>query len=149
MQADANAANPAQLSQRIADWNAAEYKTLADQPNAHSGQVQMVLDDALPVQLWHVDRPYLYFFTLLVLDSNDRVLAARSERFGFRRFEVREGKFYLNGEEIYLFGEKLLLQACRCARCRSWARLTDSIRTQERVAVRSSSVSHMPMVPIA
>lgn len=152
MQADANAANPAQLSQRIADWNAAEYKTLADQPNAHSGQVQMVLDDALPVQLWHVDRPYLYFFTLLVLDSNDRVLAARSERFGFRRFEVREGKFYLNGEEIYLFGENIASPSyggyAESAE-ELEARLTDSIRNERNNGYVIIRNSHMPMVPIA
>ncbi|MGI5923749.1 MAG: glycoside hydrolase family 2 protein [Lentisphaeria bacterium] len=152
MQADANLANPAQLSQRIADWNAVEYKTLAEQPNAHSGQLHMVLDDTPPVQLWHVDRPYLYFFTLLVLDGNDRVLAARSERFGFRRFEVREGKFYLNGEEIYLFGENIPSPSYGGfpeSAEELEARLTESIQNERNNGYVIIRNSHMPIVPIA
>jgi hypothetical protein len=49
--------------------------------------------------LWSLDNPALY--TLRVnLASGD----TQSTRFGFRTFEAREGKFYLNGRVIYLRG---------------------------------------------
>lgn len=50
-------------------------------------------------RLWNLDDPALY--TLRVsLSSGD----VRSERFGFRNFEARDGKFYLNGKVIYIRG---------------------------------------------
>ncbi len=48
-------------------------------------------------RLWSVDHPNLY--TVEVgLPNGDRFVS----RFGFRKFEARDGKFYLNGEPIYL-----------------------------------------------
>jgi len=47
-------------------------------------------------QLWSVARSNLY--TLELQFGRDRF----TERFGFRQFEARDGKFYLNGEPIYI-----------------------------------------------
>ena len=50
-------------------------------------------------KLWSLETPHLYELEA-VLSSGDR----RRERFGFRSFETKEGKFFLNGEPIYLMG---------------------------------------------
>ncbi|HEX3560633.1 MAG TPA: hypothetical protein VHU19_15620 [Pyrinomonadaceae bacterium] len=47
-------------------------------------------------QLWSPDKPALY--TVEVRNVNDSVI----ERFGFRTFEARDGKLYLNGEPFYM-----------------------------------------------
>jgi hypothetical protein len=47
-------------------------------------------------QLWSPDKPNLY--TAEVRSGNDTVV----ESFGFRWFEAREGKFYLNGQPFYM-----------------------------------------------
>ncbi|HST53753.1 MAG TPA: glycoside hydrolase family 2 TIM barrel-domain containing protein [Pyrinomonadaceae bacterium] len=47
-------------------------------------------------QLWSLDYPNLY--TVEVALGDDRV----TDRFGFRTFEAREGKLYLNGEPFYM-----------------------------------------------
>jgi len=47
-------------------------------------------------KLWGHEQPNLYSVELKLL--GDTVI----ERFGFRKFEARDGKFYLNGEPIYL-----------------------------------------------
>jgi Glycosyl hydrolases family 2, sugar binding domain/Glycosyl hydrolases family 2, TIM barrel domain/Glycosyl hydrolases family 2 len=49
--------------------------------------------------LWSLSHPALY--TLRVHTSSGE---QRSYRFGFRTFETRDGKFYLNGKVIYLRG---------------------------------------------
>jgi len=46
--------------------------------------------------LWDVNRPNLY--TIDVALKDDRFI----DRFGFRSFEARDGKFYLNGEPFYM-----------------------------------------------
>jgi hypothetical protein len=47
-------------------------------------------------RLWGINQPNLY--TVEATLPDDRV----SERFGFRSFEARDGKFYLNGEPFYM-----------------------------------------------
>ncbi|MDQ6652741.1 MAG: hypothetical protein M3Y84_08340 [Acidobacteriota bacterium] len=47
-------------------------------------------------QLWSLRQPILY--TVVVTLGNDEV----TDRFGFRQFEARDGKFYLNGESFYM-----------------------------------------------
>ncbi|MDT5121970.1 MAG: hypothetical protein QOC96_1452 [Acidobacteriota bacterium] len=47
-------------------------------------------------KLWSVDHPNLY--TVEVVLEKDRIV----ENFGFRSFETRDGKFYLNGEPFYM-----------------------------------------------
>ncbi len=49
--------------------------------------------------LWSLDNPALYTLRAS-LESGD----LQSYRFGFRTFETRDGKFYLNGQVIYLRG---------------------------------------------
>src|SRR2546423_1216911 len=46
--------------------------------------------------LWGINQPNLYIVEATLPD--DRV----SDRFGFRTFEARDGKFYLNGEPFYM-----------------------------------------------
>lgn len=56
-------------------------------------------------ELWSVKRPYLYFLKAVV--HGDGVHSEKQCRFGFREFRTANGKFYLNNEEIYLFGENI------------------------------------------
>ncbi len=64
------------------------------------GQERCEFSGSLPdPALWDLEDPNLY--TLRVsLSSGDR----QEHRFGFRTFEARNGKFYLNGQVIYLRG---------------------------------------------
>jgi len=52
------------------------------------------------VGLWSPERPCLY--ALRVTDSNGRLLGL--ERFGISQLEAKQGKFYLNGQNIFLAG---------------------------------------------
>jgi hypothetical protein len=49
-------------------------------------------------RLWGVARPSLYSVEVKLNNGED----ALTERFGFRSFEARAGKFYLNGEPFYM-----------------------------------------------
>lgn len=54
-------------------------------------------------ELWSPDTPRLYEARIEVL-ADDRVVDVATQSFGFRRIETREGKFFLNGEPLYLRG---------------------------------------------
>jgi hypothetical protein len=49
-------------------------------------------------QFWSPANPVLYSLEVRLNDSAD----VKTERFGFRRFEARDGKLYLNGEPFYM-----------------------------------------------
>lgn len=57
-------------------------------------------------RLWSPDSPHLYQLALVLQDSEGAVLDRVESYFGLRAIEVRDGKIYLNGRELY---QKLLL----------------------------------------
>ena len=54
-------------------------------------------------RLWDVHAAYLYTFVVRIVDG-DRVVDEYSDRIGIRTFEVKNGRFLLNGKPIYLKG---------------------------------------------
>ena len=53
------------------------------------------------VSYWSMDNPYLYAAEVIL--KTDGIVSDRWEsRFGMREFTIRDNKFYLNGEAIYL-----------------------------------------------
>ena len=56
------------------------------------------------VRQWSPENPALYHLEIRLL-RNGREVASRTERFGFRRLEIRGTRFLLNGEPIYFQGD--------------------------------------------
>jgi beta-galactosidase len=56
----------------------------------------------LKAKLWHFDHPHLYRLEFSISDRN--TTHRFSTTFGVRKFEIRDGKFYLNGEPVRLMG---------------------------------------------
>ena len=54
-------------------------------------------------QLWHFDQPHLYRL-MAEISTDGHPVHSFQTTFGLRRFEVRDGGFYLNGERVWLFG---------------------------------------------
>ena len=53
-------------------------------------------------RLWSPGSPSLYTVEAALVGSGGRPLDSLTDRFGFRQFEARDGKFYLNGEPFYM-----------------------------------------------
>ena len=68
------------------------------------GAVQeLKLEATLPnPQLWHFDHPNLYHLEVCI--SNGDSVHEFTTTFGVRSLEVKDGKFYLNGEHVRLMG---------------------------------------------
>lgn len=73
-------------------------------PGENTGTATVKLDRP---RRWSPDDPYLYYAVGYVRDAGGAVVSARAERFGFRDFRIVDGKFHLNGERVYLFGENI------------------------------------------
>lgn len=86
---------------QFAGSSPAQFVTLKPGRNTVEGFVPMA-----KAQLWSPEQPYLYFGSAS-LELDKKVIAARSERFGYRDFKIKNGKFHLNNQRIYLWGENL------------------------------------------
>src|SRR2546427_9136906 len=53
-------------------------------------------------RLWHFDHPHLYRLEFLIAGGHEAHSFATT--FGVRRFEVKDGSFYLNGDRVRLMG---------------------------------------------
>ena len=117
-------------------------------PGVNTGSVTLKLNHP---ELWSVGRPYLYFLNL-VLRRSDTVVSAASVRFGFREFQVKNGRFYLNGSEIYLFGENLPSAdygGFGRPAAKEEKRLTDFILAMRNNGCVILRTPHMPILPAA
>jgi Beta-galactosidase/beta-glucuronidase len=110
-----NNPGPETVSARIGFAVSTALKADANRLNSHAEPVAITLRPGdntgtavvklRAPRLWSPEDPYLYFVTGYVKDAAGAIVSARAERFGFREFRVVDGKFHLNGERIYLFGE--------------------------------------------
>jgi beta-glucuronidase len=63
----------------------------------------LTLRETIPnAKLWHFDSPHLYRLDLRITDGHEEHQYERT--FGVRKFEIKEGKFHLNGEPVRLMG---------------------------------------------
>ncbi len=72
-------------------------------PGDNSGTAEVLVPG---IRSWSPEQPELYWLCL-VAEQEGAVAGFGCERFGFREFTVRDGRFFLNGVRTYLFGENL------------------------------------------
>ena len=56
------------------------------------------------VKQWSDETPNLYTLVLTLLDAEGKVVEAESSRIGFRKVEIKDGQFFVNGRSIKFFG---------------------------------------------
>jgi beta-glucuronidase len=72
---------------------------------AANAQQEIQLSTTLPdPKLWHFDHPHLYTLVAELLDQNGSVLHQTATNFGIRKIEIKDARFYLNGEWVRLVG---------------------------------------------
>ncbi|GMK43940.1 beta-galactosidase [Paenibacillus glycanilyticus] len=76
-------------------------------PIDSASQDQAVTEFALPVTkpaLWSAESPALYHLTISIVDQHDHMMETVAQRVGFRKIEVKDGQFLVNGKAILLKG---------------------------------------------
>lgn len=69
------------------------------------GSVDIALTATLTSpKLWHFDHPNLYIWTASLVDGDGQYLHTDSVVIGIRSVELKDGLFYLNGEQVRLVG---------------------------------------------
>lgn len=97
----------ARLGWRVTTLDRGEILAEAELPApAPDGGKTVQWDARAPSLLpWSPDAPHLYLLELTWKDDSGRLIDARSQRFGVRRWSHDGRKLFLNGKPIYLRGE--------------------------------------------
>lgn len=87
-------------------WSEADDPALRQSLSLAAGEThEPVINTTLPdPRLWHFDFPHLYTLTAELQDPAGNVIHRVETTFGVRRIELRDARFYLNGEWVRLVG---------------------------------------------
>jgi beta-galactosidase len=118
---------------------------LALVPGTNQGRFKIKLQEP---KFWHPDQPYLYYLTLALADER-QLVAARTERFGYREFKTKGKNFYLNGERIFLFGENVPSNWYGGFQRDEAERLERDLLNCKRSGYNIVRNPHMPLLPMA
>ena len=69
--------------------------------NVRFGLVQATVPN---VKKWSAETPNLYTLVLTLHDASGKVVEAESCRVGFRKVEIKDGQFFVNGRSIKFYG---------------------------------------------
>ena len=60
--------------------------------------------DVADVKKWTAETPHLYTLLITLMDNEERVLESFSHQIGFRKIEIQNNQFLVNGVAVYLKG---------------------------------------------
>lgn len=108
-----NSAAEVRLSVSIRDeatgaqvWTPEDDPQLAATVTIQSQEISEIeLNTLLPdPALWHFDHPYLYTLVVELRDGHGDLLHQTETSFGIRKIEIKDARFYLNGEWVRMVG---------------------------------------------
>ena len=112
-------------------------------PGGGTGRVRLKTRLESP-RLWTAETPHLYSLKL-ALRKGEETLHTRTERFGFRTFEVRLGQgLFLNGERILLKGVNRHSFRPETGRALSLQDCADDVRLIKAMNMNAVRMSHYP-----
>ena len=116
-------------------------------PGESKGRMSIPLKDPI---LWSPENPWLYYLNFRFL-VNSAPVSGAIRRFGFREFRTAGGKFYLNGKQVYLFGQNLSSVNYGGKRTVEEDRkqLEKDIRKIRSLGYNIVRTPHMPILPLA
>ncbi|MBK9567087.1 MAG: DUF4981 domain-containing protein [Saprospiraceae bacterium] len=56
------------------------------------------------IKSWNAEIPYLYTLLITLKDKNGKILEVVPQRIGFKKVEIKEGNFLVNGKRVFLKG---------------------------------------------
>ncbi len=95
-------------------------------------------------RLWSAEQPNLYTLNIKLFGSDGALLEKASQRFGFRRFELKDGVFCLNGQRIVFKGVNRHEWDCRTGRAVSYEDMVWDVKNLKANHFNAVRTSHYP-----
>ncbi len=107
-------------------------------------QVQVRLSD---VKRWNAETPHLYTVCIELADSEGKIRDAASVRIGFRRYEVKNRDFLVNGKRVLINGVNRHEHHPELGKAVPYETLRLDIITMKRFNINAIRTSHYPAAP--
>jgi beta-galactosidase len=99
------------------------------------------------VKKWSDETPNLYTLVLTLHDGSGKIVEAESCRVGFRKVEIKEGQFFVNGRPIRFFGVNRHEHDPDTARAVPVSRMIEDIKLMKANNINAVRTSHYPNDP--
>ena len=99
------------------------------------------------VKKWSDETPNLYTLVLTLHDASGKVVEAESCRVGFRKVEIKDGQFFVNGRSIRFFGVNRHEHDPDFARAVPVSRMIEDIKLMKSNNINAVRTSHYPNDP--
>jgi beta-galactosidase/beta-glucuronidase len=94
--------------------------------------------DASSLNLWSPDSPVLYRVHIILFDENNNLVSHTVQRFGYRTFEVKGNKFYLNQKRVRLYFGNIFTGPTQRPDCaEGYTALVNNLKRQKAQGVNS------------
>ena len=107
-------------------------------------QLQIRLQD---VRRWSAETPHLYTLCVELFDCQGKLKDAASIRIGFRRYEVRNREFLVNGKRVIINGVNRHEHHPELGKAVPYETLRQDIITMKRFNINAVRTSHYPAAP--
>lgn len=96
---------------------------------------------------WTAETPYLYTLRLKLVDDKGNTVEQVETKVGFRRLEIRDGRFLVNGKQVRFRGVNRQEMNQNTGRVISTAQMLDDIRLLKQCNVNAVRTGHYPNDP--
>ncbi|PIF01206.1 MAG: beta-galactosidase [Maribacter sp.] len=98
---------PVQVEVGLLDGDTEVYSAVQEVEGG-TGSVQLVFEKEIPnVRTWNAETPNLYDLLVSLINSDGSVSEATSVKVGFRKIEIKNSQFLVNGKAVLLKGANL------------------------------------------
>ncbi len=99
------------------------------------------------VKQWSDETPNLYTLVLTLHNRSGKLVEAESCRVGFRRVEIRDGQFFVNGRSVKFFGTNRHEHDPDHGRAVPVSRMIEDIKLMKSHNINAVRTSHYPNAP--
>ncbi len=103
--------------------------------------------DVRSPEKWTAETPYLYTLKLSLVDPDGNVIERADTKVGFRRLEIRDGMFLVNGKQVRLRGVNRHEMDPRLGKVMTEERMMKDIRNLKQCNINAVRTCHYPNDP--
>lgn len=97
---------------------------------------------------WTAETPNLYTMLITLKDDKGNVIESTSHKIGFRKVEIKDGQFFVNGKKIYIKGVNLHEFNTNTGQVVDRETMMRNIQLMKELNINAVRTSHYPQAPL-
>ncbi len=123
-------------------------KTVLDKASLEQESLAFELAvDPGQIQAWSAEKPYLYTLLFELVDGQGKVLEYKSEKVGFRTFEIKGNLMYVNGKKVLFLGTNRHEFNAETGRAITYEDMEADVKVMKQNNINAVRTSHYPNHP--